>query len=164
MVCGFGLFNRGGWSHSHWSCYDLTRGGVGVCRSPRTAAPVSVLLLLVVAALLLLLLLVVVGFQQGSPPECTFCTLCQMCPHSLIEGAKGYKIFACDPLKSSKTLEKEQKQKKSRKHANNKNISTIQAIPTKLKQFSENLGGGTLLSEESGVFVFLVVSIFWCFC
>ena len=120
MVCGFGLFNRGGWSHSHWSCYDLTRGGVSVCRSPRTAAPVSVLLLF--------------GFQQGNPPECTFCTLCQMCPHWLIEGAKEYKIFVCNPLKASKTLEKEQKQKKSRKHTNNKNISTIQAIPTKINK------------------------------
>jgi len=57
-----------------------------------------------------------------------------MCPHWLIEGAKEYKIFVCNPLKASKTLEKEQKQKKSRKHTNNKNISTIQAIPTKINK------------------------------
>ena len=49
------------------------------------------------------------------------------CLHSLIE-FKEYKILACNPLKASKTLEKEQKQTKSRKHTNKKIIKTIQAI------------------------------------
>ena len=73
------------------------------------------------------------------------------CLHSLIE-FKEYKILACNPLKASKTLEKEQKQTKSRKHTNKKIIKTIQAIPTKNKQNSSQriLVEGTLLSEESG--------------
>ncbi len=83
--------------------------------------------------------------------------------HSFIEVTQDYNIFACNPLKTSKTFEKQQTTREKQQHK-----TKLKQTETK-RQFSESLGGGTLLSQESGryflgvVFMFLLVfsSFFW---